>query len=41
MSPVARRIGKSGGDVGDYLVFASVGVFYPVLRTLEIRLVGR
>ncbi|RAQ45676.1 nucleoside transporter [Aspergillus flavus] len=41
VSPVARRIGKSGGDVGDYLVFASVGVFYPVLRTLEIRLVGR
>ncbi|KAE8349441.1 permease for cytosine/purines, uracil, thiamine, allantoin-domain-containing protein [Aspergillus coremiiformis] len=40
-SPVAKKIGASGGDVGDYLVFASVLVFYPVLRKLEIRFVGR
>ncbi|KAF7596025.1 hypothetical protein BBP40_003805 [Aspergillus hancockii] len=38
-SPAAKAIGSSGGDVGDYLVFASVLVFYP-LRTLEIRFAG-
>jgi purine-cytosine permease-like protein len=40
-SPVAKHIGSSGGDVGDYLVFASVLILYPLLRTLEIRIVGR
>ncbi|KAE8375250.1 permease for cytosine/purines, uracil, thiamine, allantoin-domain-containing protein [Aspergillus bertholletiae] len=41
ISPVAKQIGANGGDVGDYLVLASVGVFYLVLRTLEIRFLGR
>ncbi|KAB8236441.1 purine-cytosine permease family protein [Aspergillus alliaceus] len=41
LSPVAKRIGKNGGDVGNYLVFASVMVFYPIFRTVEIRIFKR
>ncbi|RAK95312.1 purine-cytosine permease family protein [Aspergillus ibericus CBS 121593] len=41
IAPAAKRIGAYGGDVGDYLVLASVGVCYPLFRTLEIRVVGR
>ncbi|KAE8149066.1 permease for cytosine/purines, uracil, thiamine, allantoin-domain-containing protein [Aspergillus avenaceus] len=40
-APIAKRIGSSGGDVGDYLVLGSVVVVYPILRTLEVRIVGR
>ncbi|PWY96098.1 nucleoside transporter [Aspergillus sclerotioniger CBS 115572] len=41
IAPAAKRIGAYGGDVGDYLVLASVLVFYPLLRTMEIRILGR
>ncbi|PYH91684.1 hypothetical protein BO71DRAFT_486044 [Aspergillus ellipticus CBS 707.79] len=41
IAPVAKKIGAYGGDVGDYLVVVSVLVFYPLLRTVEIRLTGR
>ncbi|PYI10925.1 hypothetical protein BO78DRAFT_304288 [Aspergillus sclerotiicarbonarius CBS 121057] len=41
VAPAAKRIGAYGGDVGDYLVLTSVLVFYPLLRTAEIRIVGR
>ncbi|KAH7019709.1 putative NCS family nucleoside transporter [Ilyonectria destructans] len=41
VAPIAKKIGDFGGDVGDYLVLVSVLVSYPVLRTIEIKLVGR
>ncbi|PWY84742.1 nucleoside transporter [Aspergillus heteromorphus CBS 117.55] len=41
IAPVAKQIGAYGGDVGDYLVLVSVLVFYPGLRTVEIRMTGR
>lgn len=40
-APVAKRIGKYGGDVGDELTLVSVLVFYPILRKLEIKYTGR
>ncbi|KAL9119205.1 MAG: hypothetical protein Q9187_004241 [Circinaria calcarea] len=41
VAPVAKKIGAVGGDVGDYLALVSVCIFYPILRTLEIRVLGR
>lgn len=39
--PIAKHIGTYGGDVADYLSFASVCIFYPVFRSLEIKYIGR
>ena len=41
MSPAARAIGAYGGDVGDYLVVVAVFLFYPFLRTFEVKFSGR
>ncbi|MCJ1376862.1 hypothetical protein MMC20_008107 [Loxospora ochrophaea] len=41
IAPAAKKIGAHGGDVGDELTFVSVLIAYPILRTIEIKLVGR
>ncbi|KFY15557.1 hypothetical protein V492_01898 [Pseudogymnoascus sp. VKM F-4246] len=41
IAPVAKKIGMYGGDVGDELILASVLITYPILRTLEIKYIGR
>ncbi|GAO18700.1 hypothetical protein UVI_02053060 [Ustilaginoidea virens] len=41
IAPIAKKIGKSGGDLGDELTLVSVLISYPILRTLELRWVGR
>ncbi|KID84157.1 Permease, cytosine/purine, uracil, thiamine, allantoin [Metarhizium guizhouense ARSEF 977] len=41
IAPIAKKIGRYGGDVGDELTLISVTIAYPVLRTLELKWVGR
>ncbi|KFY32740.1 hypothetical protein V495_08778 [Pseudogymnoascus sp. VKM F-4514 (FW-929)] len=41
IAPVAKKIGLYGGDVGDELTLISVLLTYPILRTLEIKYIGR
>ncbi|EXJ80554.1 hypothetical protein A1O1_08700 [Capronia coronata CBS 617.96] len=41
IGPVAKPIGSSGGDVGNYFVLVVVLFSYPVLRHLEIKHFGR
>ncbi|OBT93536.1 hypothetical protein VE01_08294 [Pseudogymnoascus verrucosus] len=41
IAPVAKKIGLYGGDVGDELTLISVLISYPLLRTVEIKYIGR
>lgn len=41
MSPLAKLIGIYGGDVADYITMAVSLLFYPALRYLEIKYIGR
>ncbi|KAG8406226.1 hypothetical protein J3459_019306 [Metarhizium acridum] len=41
IAPIAKKIGRYGGDVGDELTLISVTIAYPVLRTLELKRFGR
>ncbi|OAQ59236.1 nucleoside transporter [Pochonia chlamydosporia 170] len=41
VAPIAKMIGKFGGDVGDELTLISVMIAYPILRTVELKWVGR
>lgn len=40
-SPIAKKIGATGGDVGGYFSLVSVCISYPILRTQEIKWLGR
>ncbi|EXJ86017.1 hypothetical protein A1O1_06386 [Capronia coronata CBS 617.96] len=39
--PVAKLIGVAGGDVGDEFVVVTTAIFYPILRSLELKFIGR
>ncbi|OAA35563.1 Permease, cytosine/purines, uracil, thiamine, allantoin [Metarhizium rileyi] len=41
IAPIAKKIGKFGGDVGDELTLMSVVISYPILRSLELKWIGR
>ncbi|RMZ88995.1 hypothetical protein DV736_g3788, partial [Chaetothyriales sp. CBS 134916] len=41
IAPIAKPIGKDGGDVGDELTLVSVLVSYLILRQFEIKYTGR
>ncbi|KAF2875776.1 hypothetical protein BDV95DRAFT_674873 [Massariosphaeria phaeospora] len=41
IGPIAKLVGEYGGDMGNYLGFASAAVVYPPLRALELKKFGR